>query len=767
MIGAIVAMLWAGMLGLGGWWAAGHGFRQPAGWPRAIGAAVVAWCWSTLGSLALGLDGLLARGPLLAWAASGLALAGLIRRLVPDPAVRPAGPPELLDAAAKVGLALTLWAIAASGIPAWIVPEKAISDGPIYHLYFAARWWKSGRLELIPAPFGDQAVSYVPANGEALFAAMMAVVDGDWLARAGPFVFLILAAASSFAIARLLGAGASASILAVGLLVTTIHMFMNSFVANVDVLFAAGYLAAVFFFLEYARGDGGVGALALGALAAGVSWGTKVIGLVFMPPLLAAAAVAVLIRSASYRTRLGHLLLLAAGPALMAGYWYVRNARLTGNPLYPLQVSVAGRAWLPGWFESSAMQYSPFFIPPGDLRSLADLLVNVVDPRPAPLWVAGLLAVWIPLRGHPERRWARLVSAGAVANIALYWIIPYRTQQRFLLPAVGLATAPLAVLLDRARWLRWAASGLLAVHVLTPSIWPLVPFGQQVTWGLSGRLTNATNGLVPAIPPPARWMAVPRLTDRLAMVTLPLVTFALALLAALASTSAFRDPSMKRWVRAAIAAIALLALPCAAAWNEVLSFREAFPRGPLAHAWDRLDRLAGPRPARIAYAGTNLAYYLMGRNQRHDVVYVNVDAHRGWRMHDYHRDAIARGEPNWPDPRPGWDRIHPDYEAWLANLAVESIDYLFVARPDPFDGLFNIADTQGYPIERAWADTHPESFTLVYGPPDGDINARIYRVHPAKRPVATSPNPRRSITPPGATSGPAPTSVAAPWRRST
>ena len=150
-------------------------------------------------------------------------------------------------------------------------------------------------------------------------------------------------------------------------------------------------------------------------------------------------------------------------------------------------------------------------------------------------------------------------------------------------------------------------------------------------------------------------------------------------------------------------------------------------------AWDRLDRLAGPRPARIAYAGTNFCYYLMGRGQRHDVVYVNVDAHRGWRMHDYHREAIARGEPNWPDPRPGWDRLHPDYDAWLANLTAERVDYLFVARPDPHDGAHNIADREGYPIERVWADAHPEVFQLVYGPADDEPVARIYRFRPPGR----------------------------------
>ncbi len=78
----------------------------------------------------------------------------------------------------------------------------------------------------------------------------MALANGDILARAGPFLFLVLAATSAFAIARSLGAAASGAILAVGLFVTTLQMLFLSFVANVDAIFVAGYLAATYFFVR-------------------------------------------------------------------------------------------------------------------------------------------------------------------------------------------------------------------------------------------------------------------------------------------------------------------------------------------------------------------------------------------------------------------------------------------------------------------------------------------------------------------------------------
>ena len=120
----------------------------------------------------------------------------------------------------------------------------------------------------------------------------------------------------------------------------------------------------------------------------------------------------------------------------------------------------------------------------------------------------------------------------------------------------------------------------------------------------------------------------------------------------------------------------------------------------------------------------------MGSDLRNDVRYVNIDAHPGWRLHDYHREAIANGSgpATWPYPRPGWDRSHPDYAAWLANLRTAGIRLLVVTRADPANGPHNVADASGFPIERQWADQHPEAFEPLYGPAERDPRFRLYRV---------------------------------------
>ena len=108
--------------------------------------------------------------------------------------------------------------------------------------------------------------------------------------------------------------------------------------------------------------------------------------------------------------------------------------------------------------------------------------------------------------------------------------------------------------------------------------------------------------------------------------------------------------------------------------------------------------------------------------------YVNVDGHRDWLMHDYHRDAMARGEPTWPNSRPGWDRAQPDFQAWLANLQAEGIQLLVVTRVNPAEGPHNVADADRFPIERGWAESHPEFFEPLYGVNERDPFFRLYRL---------------------------------------
>lgn len=717
--------------------AARHLFGQPAGLPLTLASGVLAWSWVTIGLQALGVSGLLNRGALFGLAAIGLAIAWGMRALRPAPPDLPGKPPGGWDAAATLALGLVIGSALIIGVPALLVPPKIVSDGPIYHLFFAAKWWKAGRVFLIASPFGENAATYFPANGDLWFSGLMALYGGDRPARVGQSPFLLMAGVSSYAIARRLGAEASASLIATAWAITSLPLLLFAFEANVDAIFVAGYLAAVFFGLRYALGDDGLPALVLSGLAAGLAWGTKPTASAFVPPLLLLGAWVVLAGPISRRAKLGHLAALAVASLAGCGFWFGRGLVLAGNPLYPLHVEAFGRTWLRGWYRSADMSASQFFLPVADWRSLVSIAMTVFDPRLVPAWLAALLGAWA--WGRPRAaldRWIWAMSAMAVGNVAIYWLaIPYRTQQRFMLQALGLAAVPLARLLDRSGVVRWGAVALLAIHLTTGQSWPVGEPNKRAPWELSDKVPSVAAAPVQLPLDPEKWRdlsAQPGGPAYLATLVGAVVgSFALGWL----WSRAARGGAPRLWAMAA-GSSAALTIGYAGLVDAIGggASGRVFPTFPdYQDAWIALEGISPKRGTNVAYAGTNLPYFLMAGGLRNDVSYVNVDGHPGWQMHDYHLSAADRGDPAvWGGPRPGWDRVHPDYAAWLRNLRSARIGLLVVARANPVDGPFNLADEERFPIERVWADAHPEAFARVYPRDRPDPQMRIYRVLPPK-----------------------------------
>jgi hypothetical protein len=714
-LGGIGTLALVGPLAGGAWWASRRLFPHAPGAVRLLGAAVLGWAWLTVGTIGAGVMGGLNLPVLAGWSVLGLLLGlgfGRLREAVAPPSAAKAEP---LGLPARLALGLA----AAMAVPylmeSLLGPVKVVSDAPIYHLYFAARWWQAGRLFLVPVPFGENAATYFPAGGDVVFAWLFVGWGGDTLAKVGQFPFLVLAAVAVGTLAREVGCRRDAAALAACLFATSTPLALFSFEGNVDTIFVAGYLIAVLFSLRAERGAEATASRALGALAAGLAWGTKPTATVFVPPLLVLVAAGVMIRRRpGWRRELG---LVAVLSLLPCGFWFARNALLTGNPLYPLDVPLLG--WV-GWYGPGVMERSQYHIPRGDVRALGDIVLSVFDPRLVPLWLAGIAGAWRIGAKRTERDgWVWLLAGLAVLNVALYWLfIPYRTQQRFFLQALGLAAVPVARLIDRAGGLRWLAFGLLAAHLLTPQGWPLAAPGREPPWDLSPVVPNGMAPLLAIFGPNA--------------------TALLILLATSLIVSGFLLSSKWRRERWRVAGGLVAFLLAAAAWGAwALSPRtraEPFypPFRDYLVGWLRLEGLSPPEGARVAYAGTNIPYYLMGRGLRNEVRYVNVDAHPGWQLHDYHRQAVAQGRPHWEGyPRPGWDRQTPDRDTWLANLRAAGIDFLVVTRVNPMEGPHNAADPEGFPIEKQWADGLAADFVPVYGA-GTDLLFRIYRVVPRK-----------------------------------
>jgi hypothetical protein len=733
-------LLLNGLLGLAGYWTARHGFRIAAGLPRALAAFTLAWSWAILGMECLGPLGFLSYGPLLTWTVAGLGMGWLLRQRDRRAAEVDEFKGDVTDTSSRwetsaiVALGLILWATVAHGMVSLLGPVKVISDGPIYHLYFAVRWWKAARLFLVAAPFGDVAATYFPAVGDLSFTWLLVGWGGDRLAKVGQVPFLLVAALAAYASARRVGAGISASVIAVCCFVSVFPFFLFSLEANVDTIVVAGYLLSACFLTRYALADETTGALAIAALALGGVLGTKPTGIVFGSFLFGAAGLAIVARRLSLPRRVFHPLLLGTLPLVMAGAWYGNNLRLTGNPLYPLHLEAFGHVWLSGWYGPGVMRLSQYYIPLGNWRALIDQVLAVFDPRLVPLWGAALIGAWQwswSRRSRP-RAVGILVwcySALAALNLAAFWLlVPYRTQQRFMFQAAGLLVVPLACLFDRGRWLRVLGTALLSIHMFTSQGWLFCAPDEEPPWNLTAVVPNI-------VPPLLR--VVPAFTANPRRVSDPDDLFWTSSLLAVGAASlltAWLWSRSGRWatVRAVLGSLALfgLGLVLWAPFGTPARIQFFPPFEDYVQGWLQLDDRSGPAGARIAYSGTNLPYYLMGTSLRNNVQYVNLDAHRGWLMHDYHRLARARGTPTWPNPWPTWDRAHPDYAAWLENLHAAAIQFVVVASMGRPPGALPDEDREGFPIERRWAESHPESFQPVYGVIEKDSKFRIYRVRP-------------------------------------
>jgi hypothetical protein len=725
----IWTILLKGFLLAGAYLVASHGFRQPSGMARWLATALLAWAWAILGIELLGLLDGIGRATLLLWTlaflVAGLALGFHQLAAAASPKPWPRGS---WDLSATIALALLICCAVWLGARALLQAVKVVSDGPIYHLYFAVKWWKAGRLFLIPTPFGENAAPYFPANGDLWFTWLTVCWGGDRLARVGQAPFLLLAGLAAFALARRLGAATPAAVIATCWFLSCTPLLLFSFEPNVDTIFLAAYLLAVYFLVLYWLGDGQGQTLALACLAAGGALGTKATGVVFLPPLLLLGAFGVWRRQKGLSRRFAHLAILALTPLVLSGYWFARNAWLTGNPLYPLHLTMGGKTLLAGWYGPEVMQMSQYYLPRDDWRSALDILLAVLDPRLAPVWALALAGLWaLRGKGLATDRWVWVCAALAVLNIGLYWVlIPYRTQQRFMLHALGLAAVPLARLLDRAGWLRACALVLLALHVATPQTWPFAAYERDIPWDLNPRIPNALGSVLPLLAAPG---ARSGFWSELAIWIVALG--AGALVVAWCWGRLIVRPTRGRLGLAALAssglmlAAGLMVYP----WNREPRW-QFYPWFPdYNRGWANLELLSHPEGSRVAYAGTNLPYYLMASGLRNDVRYVNIDAHPDWLLHDYHRQYRESGHTTWNHPRPGWDRIHPNFEAWLANLRAAGIQLLVVARANPAEGPANVADPQSFPVERGWAEGHPKVFTPLYGVSENDPQFRIYAVN--------------------------------------
>jgi hypothetical protein len=420
-------------------------------------------------------------------------------------------------------LTFTAWAVVlATGSLVLVALAYSISQPrPLHdvlsgHLPVAVQWLQAGNTRLLPYVSPVSPEAHYPANTELLGLWLLLPVHRDFLVQLASAPGVLLLILSTALLARELGARRLPAAGA-ALLVPTLPLCLNELVGTnmTDMLATGGVVAAAAFscraWRTRSRPDLLVTGLAAG-LAAGSRYGS-------VPALLPVAGILVLAvtrgrERARSALRLGWA---AAGALLTGGYFYVRNALLTGDPIYPQPVpwhprlppemvafpafrSYISAGWQPGgWWlavEQGLAVGGPVFLLLAALVALPPLVAVVGRRTDLRGWLFALLPavqllVFLALP----------LSAGFVVN-GLLQRHGVTLNLRYALPALALCAALLAVLLSRlpGPWQAGAVigSGLVALGTAGVDFVPHVPRSALAMGALAGVAIGITTLYPPA-----------------------------------------------------------------------------------------------------------------------------------------------------------------------------------------------------------------------------------------------------------------------------
>jgi hypothetical protein len=369
--------------------------------------------------------------------------------------------PEGTDAAEETasGVPLAIKAIVAlAAVPYAVLLVNSFlaypngTDAIAYHINVALAWLQTGSIRL------DTAMGWqycLPGNGEmpALFALSLGLERAVFI---GNLLSSILLAASVYSIAWKLTKQTASSLLS-ALLVTTIPIVIyQTFELYVELFGTAFMVAAVALMLW--RDKSPLLFVFLSACATGVSFGVKPIFWVYGVVYGIGSLILVWRQNSK---RLQCIALIAAGLALTSGFWFFRAAMSTGNPLYPMSLSLPSHGKAEGYSAAHLTHTATNY----DAR-LSSLLWELEFPWSEPFPADGRLPVESDRGTGPlfaalavpgvlfmivqavRRRTTPLQTAllvGTVAALAL-WAVHLRII-RFSLPAMALSCAVAAPLL--------------------------------------------------------------------------------------------------------------------------------------------------------------------------------------------------------------------------------------------------------------------------------------------------------------------------------
>lgn len=605
-------------------------------------------------------------------------------------------PPMLIPAfliTVAVAIAGLTWAVV-SPPPPW--------DAFVYHLSFPASWVKAGSIFPVTVPFGDQAGTYFPANAELIYLRILVSLKQDFATNALQFVFLIGCAVAVYRLAVTCGARVPEAVSAAAGIFFMPIMFHQAAASEVDIIFAFFFISALYFTFRWEESPNRPKTfftfLSIGLLA-----GTKTISLLFIAIIILPICLFFFIRKKAW----GALIWGVIVAILTGSFWYIRNWILTGNPIFPLSVSVAGFEVFHGAYTRWTMLQSVFHTnnPAEWLRALADgwgLCFAVACGIAVPAALA-----W------PNRNFKiKLVAASALAVAAICcFVIPYNREVRFAFGAFLLACVCVAWIASQPK----KTSAMLVCSFPVFFILNIAAAAQSPDGSFYMQLATHLKNIVST-------------PDRIYTLIAP-GAWILLVAGCCTALVAFIILCKARYFWGSRLALAVCgALLIAGFFVTSVNYPKYqyayYASFPIGRSWAALHKISPP-PSRIAYTGTDLNFGLYGQHLKNQILYIPITKWDANSFHECLAEIKKTGRYKIPDTdRIDFCRREPDYVTWYERLFNTHSGLLYVTVLHQNDLTHIKHDPEGFPIERTWADLHPDRFTLVYSNPQ----VRIYTI---------------------------------------
>lgn len=584
----------------------------------------------------------------------------------------------------------------------WVSPPPPW-DAFVYHLSFPASWVKNGLIYPVTVPFGDQAGTYFPSNVELVYFWLLTYSRSDFLTNIVQCFFLLLCIAAVYRLCRIAGAERSPSLCAAFGVLFMPSMVHQAAAAEVDIAFSAMFLSTLYFLLRWIKSPDTKMNFIMAFISAGLFIGSKTIAI----PWTVFILIPVLIYSIT-KHGVKIWMLIAVSCSLMTGsFWYLRNFLLTGNPLFPLTLRIGSITILDGAYERSSVLNSAFHT--DSLSEWARLMAECWGiPFIALLSTMAVLAVFY---NTSLKKKVFFQSVSILIMFLSFFVVPYNREVRFTYTAFMTALVPLALFLSI--WRRENRKYMyLAVYVvyLCNAFLPITGgelFHRQLLSHIYNIFTNAH--------PLYGQMLHGAATIMFASVALGAVIFYYF--------------ATQKWSNSlSIIAVICLVFVFISVFIESSNYEKYkykyYSFFLMGHSWNALHSIE-PDPVRISYTGTDLSYGLFGPQLKNHVYHTPINKHGFMMFHqcnDYVKKSGTYVLPN--TDRIDFCRREPSYDAWKSKLFLLDTDILYVTVLHQNDRPHLRHDDEMFPIERTWADEHPESFGLVYKNPQ----VRIYTV---------------------------------------